>query len=88
MRADKLMELLAKVPPELEIVVGDPDCGLFWNPVVTERRAFTAWKVTEDWAERDIRHVNFFTDYLAAKRAADDSTLDVTGPVEVRAAFL
>ncbi len=88
MRADKLMELLAGVPPDLEIVVGDPDCGQFWDPVLTERRAFTAWKVTERWDERDIRHVNFFTDYLAAVQTANESTLKVTGPVEVRATYL
>ena len=82
------MKLLAEVPPDLEIVVGDPDCGHFWNPVVTERRAFVAWKVTEDWDERDIRQVNFFTDYLAAVQAADKSTLKVTGPLEVRATYL
>jgi len=82
------MKLLADVPPDTELVVGDPDCGLFWNPVVSERRAFMAWKVTEDWAEREIRQVSYFTTYQAAKRAADESTLVVTGPLEVRAIYL
>jgi len=76
------------VQPDLEIVVGDPDCGQFWSPLVTERRSFTAWKVMERCDERDIRHGNFFTDYLAAAQAANESTLKVTGPTEVRAILL
>jgi len=88
MRADKLMELLARVPPDLEIVVGDHVCGHFWNPVLTERRAFTAWKVTEDLLDRDLRQVSYYTDYLTAVQTANESTLKVTGPVEVRATFL
>lgn len=88
MKAKDLMKLLESIPADVEIVVGDPGCGMFWNPVVSEKRLFTGWKVTEDWAEEQIRHVNIYALLPHANARKTESPLGATGSVEIRALCL
>lgn len=88
MKAKDLMKMLETVPADVEIVVGDLDCGMFWNPVISDRRTFTGWQVTEAWAEQQIRHVNFFALLPQAKGMSVESECNASSPVEVRALCL
>jgi hypothetical protein len=79
MKAALLKKLLEGIPDDTELIVGDLNCGLFWNPVINHTQTFTARKVSEDWAERQLHQVSFFA-LRGAQEAAD--------PVEVQALFV
>ena len=84
MKASELKSMLESLPDDVEIVVGDRDCGQFWDPVISKERAFTAWKVTEKWPERHLHYVNFFAIFNHAQHQAKQSAHQVIGPVECR----
>jgi len=88
MKAAELKELLKDIPDDTELVVGDLDCGQFWNPVIDQKRLFTARRVSEDWAEQQLHHVSFFALFNQAQGITNESTPNVTGQVEVRALCL
>ncbi|RJX34117.1 MAG: hypothetical protein C4516_00200 [Oxalobacter sp.] len=88
MKAKDLMKLLQTLPADVEIVIGDPGCGMFWNPVVSEKRAFTGWKVAEDWAEQQIRHVNIFALLPPTHSRKTAAPYDKASAVEMRAVCL
>ncbi len=88
MKVKELLKLLERIPAEAEIVVGDPRYGMFWNPVVSEHPALTGWKVTEDWAQQQIRPVNFFALLPQGDAETTNPHLDASGRVEVRALCL
>jgi len=88
MKAAELKKLLKDIPDDTELIVGDLDCGQFWNPVIDQKRLFTARRVSEDWAEQQLHHVSFFALFNQTQLLANDSNPDITGPVEVRALCL
>ena len=84
MKVKELVKLLEQIPAEAEIGVGDPHYGMFWNPVVSKQPMLTGWKVTEDWAQEQIRTVNFF----ALLPQTETEELNARARVEVRALCL
>lgn len=90
MKVKELVKLLERIPAEAEIVVGDPHYGMFWNPVLSKQPALTGWKVTEDWAQQQIRTVNFFALFPQEEGEAQSSQqhVDANGRIEVRALCL
>jgi hypothetical protein len=87
MKAAELKKLLKDIPDDTELVIGDLDCGQFWNPVINQKPIFTTRRVSEDWVERQLHHVSFFALFNQAQRLANESTPDVTSPVEVRVLY-
>ena len=88
MKVKELVKLLESIPADTEIVVGDPNNGMFWNPVVSKQRSLAGWKVTEDWAQQQIRHVNFFALLPNVEAETTNQHFDASGRVEVRALCL
>lgn len=88
MKAAELKELLKNIPDDMELVIGDLDCGQFWNPVIKQKRSFNVLRVNEDWVERQLHHVSFFALFNHAQRVESESANDVKSPVEVRALCL
>ena len=85
MKAAQLKKLLTDIPDDTELVVGDLDCGQFWNPVINQKHIFMARRVSEDWAERQLYNVSFFALFSQTQQLGGEGAPDVNGPVEVRA---
>jgi hypothetical protein len=88
MKAAELKKLLKDIPDDTELIVGDLECGQFWNPVINQMRPLTARRVNQDWVEHQLHHVSFFALFNQTPRLVNESTPDVTCPVEVRALSL
>ena len=83
MKAAELKKLLQDIPDDVELIVGDPDTGLYWNPVMARHPGMTTRRVSEEWAQTQIRRVTFFALFNQHDRAA--SVCPSRGNVVVRA---
>lgn len=88
MKVKELVKLLESIPADTEIVVGDPSNGMFWNPVVSKQRSLAGWKVSEAWAQEQIRHVNFFALVPHGEAETANQAFEANGRIAVRAVCL
>lgn len=88
MKAAELKKLLRDIPDDMELVVGNLDCGQFWNLTTTQKRIFADRQVKEDWAEHQLQRVNFFALFKQASHHTSEDIADVTCLVQLRALSL
>lgn len=88
MKAAELKALLKDIPDDVELVVGDPDCGNYWNPVIGNDRFIRARKVNKCWAETQLRKIHFFALYSHPQSMSAESDYAVGCHSELRALCL
>lgn len=88
MKAAELKKLLRDIPDDMELVVGNLDCGQFWNLTTNQKHLFADRQVKEDWAECELQQVNFFALFKQAPHHANENLTDVACLVKLRALSL
>lgn len=75
MKASDLKALLMNVPDDVELVVGDPDCGNYWMPVIDGKRIINARKVNARWADTQLRKVQLFALHRDSIKSDNEHTI-------------
>jgi hypothetical protein len=68
MTANELKIALNSIPPHIEIVVGDPDVNLYYEPVPTAARYLRLWKLVQENPSGGPSYITYFADKIKGER--------------------
>ena len=75
MTADELQVALDSIPPHIEIVVGDPDVNLYYEPMLTAARYIRLWKLVQENPSGGLPYTTYFADKTKGEREQSTSSL-------------
>jgi len=75
MTANELQTLLSAVPPEIELVVGDPDRSTYFAPTINTSRYVHLWKLVQENPSGDGQYITYFSNKADGEREREASSL-------------